>query len=166
VGGFQLLTTFSASSLNELRASEPYRNEHHVPDPIDGPGPYIVITSIAQFNGTPLSAAGSRFGEKIPSVADNFTKIVGSHTFKTGFGWQQNNDNQTSAVYNQYTFPNIASYLAAKNNTTGCTVSGITNPALCYSSFSTTQGNPGAAYKSNFYDFFAQDSWQLRPNLF
>ncbi|MGD1096535.1 MAG: TonB-dependent receptor, partial [Bryobacteraceae bacterium] len=85
--------------------------------------------------------------------------------FKTGFSWQQNNDNQTNAVYNQYTFPNVASYLAAKNDTTGCTVSGITNPGLCYSSFSTTQGNPGAAYKSNFYDFFVQDSWQLRPNL-
>jgi len=165
VGGFQLLTTFSSTALNELRASEPYRNEHHVPNPGDGPGPYLVITGIAQFNGTPLSAAGSRFGEKIPSLNDNFTKIVGKHTIKAGFGWQQNNDNQTSAVYNQYTFPNVASYLAAKNNTTGCTVSGISNPLLCYSSFSTTQGYPGAAYKSNFYDFFVQDSWQLRPNL-
>jgi hypothetical protein len=165
VGGFQLLTTFSPTALNELRGSEPYRNEHHVPDPIDGPGPYIVITGIAQFNGTPLSAAGSRFAEKIPSLADNFTKIMGSHTFKTGFSWQQNNDNQTSAVYNQYTFPNVASYLAAKNDSTGCTISGNTNPELCYSSFSTTQGNPGAAYKSNFYDFFVQDSWQIRSNL-
>lgn len=165
IGGFQLLTTFSPTALNELRASEPYRNEHHVPDPIDGPGPYIVISGIAQFNGTPLSAAGSRFAEKIPSLNDNFTKIMGKHTFKAGFGWQQNNDNQTSAVFNQYTFPNVASYLAAKNNTTGCTVSGVANPTLCYSSFSTTEGNPGAAYKSNFYDFFVQDSWQLRPNL-
>jgi hypothetical protein len=165
VGGFQLLTTFSPTALNELRGSEPYRNEHHVPDPIDGPGPYIVITGIAQFNGTPLSAAGSRFAEKIPSLADNFTKIMGKHTFKTGFSWQQNNDNQTSAVFNQYTFPNVASYLAAKNNTSGCTVSGISNPLLCYSSFSTTQGNPGAAYISNWYDFFVQDSWQIRPNL-
>jgi hypothetical protein len=165
VGGFQLLTTFSATALNELRGSEPYRNEHHVPDPIDGPGPYIVITGIAQFNGTPLSAAGSRFAEKIPSLADNFTKIIGKHTFKTGFSWQQNNDNQTSAVYNQYTFPNVASYLAAKNDSSGCTVSGVSNPLLCYSSFSTTQGNPGAAYKSNWYDFFVQDSWQIRPNL-
>ncbi len=165
VGGLQLLTTFSPTALNELRVSEPYRNEHHVPDPIDGPGPVIVISGIAEFNGTPLSAAGSRFAEKIPSVNDNFTKIVGAHTLKAGFGWQQNNDNQTSAVYNQYTFPNIASYLAAKNDTTGCAISGITNPLLCYSSFSTTQGNPGAAYKSNFYEFFAQDSWQMRPNL-
>jgi len=165
VGGFQLLTTFSPTALNELRASEPYRNEHHVPDPIDGPGPVISISGVALFNGTPLSAAGTRFAEKIPSLADNFTKVEGTHTIKAGFSWQQNNDNQTSAVYNEYVFPNIASYLAAKNDTTGCTISGITNPLLCYSSFSTTEGNPGMAYKSNFYDFFVQDSWQLRPNL-
>jgi Carboxypeptidase regulatory-like domain/TonB dependent receptor-like, beta-barrel len=164
IGGLQLLTTFSPTALNELRASEPYRNEHHVPNPLDGPGPVITINGIANFNGTLLSAAGTRFAEKIPSITDNFTKIIGSHTFKTGFGWQQNNDNQTSAVYNQYTFPTIASYLAAKNGTP-CPIAGISNPLLCYSTFTTVLGNPGAAYKSNFYDFFVQDSWQLRPNL-
>lgn len=164
IGGIQLLTTFSPTALNELRLSEPYRNEHHVPDPIDGPGPVITVTGIATFNGTPLSAAGSRFAEKIPSITDNFTKIVGAHTFKTGFGWQQNNDNQTSAVYNQYTFPSVSAYLSAKNGT-ACPISGVSNPFLCYSSFSTVLGNPGAAYKSNFYDFFVQDSWQVRPNL-
>lgn len=155
VGGFQLLTTFSPTALNELRGSEPYRNEHHAPDPLDGPGPYIVISGIAQFNGTPLSAAGTIFAEKIPSLNDNFTKIAGKHTVKAGFGWQQNNDNQSSAVFSQYTFSSVANYLLAK--------SGV-NP-LSYSSFSTVLGVPGAAYKSNFYDFFLQDSWQLRPNL-
>ncbi len=164
IGGFQLLTTFSATTLNELRASEPYRNEHHVPDPVDGPGPYIVITGIAQFNGTPLSAAGTIFAEKIPSINDNFTKIMGTHTIKTGFGWQQNNDNQLSAVYSQYTFPTVASYLAAKNGT-ACSISGVSTPGLCYSSFTTILGVPGAHYKSNYYDGFLQDSWQLRPNL-
>src|SRR5262249_20908288 len=127
-------------------------------------GPVITITGIATFNGAPLGADGSRFAEKIPSANDNFTKIWGSHTFKTGFGWQQNNDNQESAVSSTYTFPSVASYLAAKNNT-GCPISGIAAPGLCYTSFSTVLGVPGAAYKSNFYDFFAQDSWQVRPNL-
>lgn len=164
IGGFQFLTTFSPTALNELRASEPYRNEHHVPSPIDGPGPVIVITGIATFNGTPLSAAGTRFAEKLPSLNDNFTKIWGPHTFKAGFGWQENNDNQTSAVYNEYTFPSIAAYEAALNGTT-CPLSGITTPGLCYSSYSTTTGYPGASYKSNFYNAFAQDSWQIRPNL-
>lgn len=153
IGGFQLLSTFSATVLNELRASEPYRNEHHVADPITGTGPEITITGIANFGGT--NAAGDRFGEKIPSFSDNLTKINGKHTLKGGFGWQLNNDNQIGDVFSQYTFPTIAAYLAAKNGT---------NP-LSYSTFQTVLGVPGASYKSYFYDFYVQDSWQIRPNL-
>jgi len=153
IGGFQLLTSFSPTALNELRASEPYRNEHHVDDPLTGPGPAITITSIATFNGT--TSAETRFAEKIPSLNDNFTKIQGTHTIKAGFGFQQNNDNQLSAVYSQYTFSNIANYLAA--------VSGA-NP-YAYTQFTTILGVPGASYKSNFYDAFVQDSWQARQNL-
>ena len=153
IGGFQLLTTFSPTALNELRASEPYRNEHHVDDPLTGPGPAITITGIATFNGT--TSAESRFAEKIPSVNDNFTKISGTHTIKTGFGFQQNNDNQLSAVYSQYTFSSIANYLAAESGAS----------PYSYSSFATILGVPGDSYKSNFYDLFVQDSWQARPGL-
>jgi Carboxypeptidase regulatory-like domain/TonB dependent receptor len=153
IGGFQLLTSFSPTALNELRASEPYRNEHHVDDPLTGPGPAITITGIATFNGT--TSAETRFAEKIPSLNDNFTKIQGSHTIKAGFGFQQNNDNQLSAVYSQYTFSSIANYLAALNGT---------NP-LAYTQFTTILGVPGDSYKSNFYDAFVQDSWQARKNL-
>ena len=153
IGGFQLLTTFSPTALNELRASEPYRNEHHVDDPLTGPGPAITITGIATFNGT--TSAESRFAEKIPSVNDNFTKISGTHTIKAGFGFQQNNDNQLSAVYSQYTFSSIANYLAAESGAS----------PYSYSSFATILGVPGDSYKSNFYDLFVQDSWQARPGL-
>jgi hypothetical protein len=153
IGGFQLLTTFSATALNELRASEPYRNEHHVADALTGPGPEIIITGVATFNGT--QSAGDRYGEKIPSVSDNFTKVLGTHTIKAGFGWQLNNDNQIGDVFSAYTFPSTAAYLAAKSGT---------NP-LSYSTFQTVLGTPGASYKSYFYDFYAQDTWQVRPSL-
>jgi hypothetical protein len=153
IGGFQLLTTFSPTALNELRASEPYRNEHHLADALTGPGPEIVISGVATFNGT--ASSGDRYGEKIPSVSDNFTKIVGAHTIKAGFGWQLNNDNQIGDTFSAYTFPTIAAYLSAKSGT---------NP-LSYSTFQTVLGTPGASYKSYFYDFYAQDTWQIRPNL-
>jgi hypothetical protein len=153
IGGFQWLSTISPTALNEFRASEPYRNEHHVADPITGTGPEITITGIASFGGT--TAAGDRFGEKIPSFNDNFTKIAGKHTIKGGFGWQLNNDNQIGDTYSLYTFSSIANYLAAKNGT---------NP-YAYNTFSTVEGTPGASYKSYFYDFYLQDSWQIRPNL-
>ena len=153
IGGFQLLTSFSPTALNELRASEPYRNEHHIPDPLTGPGPAITITGVATFNGT--TSAETRFAEKIPSLNDNFTKIMGTHTIKAGFGFQQNNDNQLSAVYSQYTFSSVANYLLASSGA---------NP-FAYSQFTTILGVPGASYKSNFYDLFVQDSWQARQNL-
>jgi len=153
IGGFQWLSTISPTALNEFRASEPYRNEHHVADPITGTGSEISITGIANFGGT--TAAGDRFAEKIPSFNDNFTKVSGSHTFKGGVGWQENNDNQEGDVYTEYTFSSIANYLAAK--------SGV-NP-YAYTQFLTVLGAPGYSYKSYFYDFYVQDSWQIRPNL-
>ena len=153
IGGFQWLTTISPTALNEFRASEPYRNEHHLLDPITGTGAEISISGIANFGGT--TAAGDRFGEKIPSFNDNFTKVSGKHTLKAGFGWQLNNDNQIGDTYSQYTFSSIANYLAAKNGTN----------LFAYTQFATVEGVPGASYKSYFYDFYLQDSWQLRPNL-
>ena len=159
IGGLQWLTTFSPTALNELRASEPYRNEAHAAGPLTGPGPEICIAAcnssagLATFNGT--QSAGDRFAEKIPSVSDNFTKIRGAHTYKMGFGWQENNDNQVTDTYSFYNFPTVAAYLAAQSGA---------NP-FGYTQFGTVLGAPGVPYKSYFYDFYVQDSWQLRPNL-
>ncbi|MBV9743235.1 MAG: TonB-dependent receptor [Acidobacteriia bacterium] len=153
IGGLQLLTTFSPTTLNEFRASEPYRNEHHVSDPLTGAGPEIIISGVATFNGTQNN--GDRFAEKIPSFSDSITKISGRHTFKGGFGFQENNDNQVGDIYSSYTFSSVANYLSAKSGA---------NP-YAYTQFATVLGVPGAAYKSYFYDFFVQDSWRARPNF-
>ncbi len=100
--GAQLITTFTPNLLNEFRGSWPYRNQHHVPDALTGPGPMITITGIANFGGT--NAAGDKFQEKIPSFSDNLTYIKGAHTFKFGVGFQKNLDTQLNDVYVQYTF--------------------------------------------------------------
>jgi hypothetical protein len=163
IGGIQWLTSFSPTALNELRASDPYRNEAHVPNPIDGPGPRITITGVATFNGYGPGFPADHFAEKIPSFSDNFTLIRGTHTYKMGFGWQQNNDNQLNPpTFNTYTFANVANYLAAKGGT-ACPTGNAS--AFCYSSYQTNVGLAGASYKSYFYDWYVQDSWQLRPNL-
>jgi hypothetical protein len=153
IAGFQLLSTFTPNLLNELRASDPYRNEAHLADPITNTGVQIVISGIATFNGS--SAIGDHFAEKIPSVSDNLTWIRGGHTLKGGYGFQAINDNQVGNVYSRYTFPDIASYLAAKSGA----------KPLGYSTYATVLGVPGTHYKSLFQDFFIQDSWKLRPNL-
>ncbi len=153
VGGAQLLSTFSPNVLNELRFSDPYRNEVHVADPLTGKGSMVYVTGVAYFGGS--NAVGDVFAEKIPSLSDNLTFIKGSHTIKVGGGFESILDNQLSDTYSMYTFPTVASYLAAE--------SGM-NP-FAYSTFQTSVGTVGAGYHSLFWNGFAQDSWQARSNL-
>ena len=153
VAGAQLLSTFSPNVLNELRFGWPYRNEQHIANPLTGSGAEITISGIANFGGS--TAVGDRFQEKIPNLNDNFTVIKGAHTFKAGFGFQQNLDTQVSDIYTQYVFPTIPAYLSA--------VSGV-NP-FAYSTFNASVGQPGAWYHSFYWNLFAQDSWQVNPKL-
>jgi len=155
IAGLQLLSTFSPTMLNELRASWPYRNEAHVASPGDGPGPTVTVTGIATFNGYGPGFKGDRFAEKIPSFSDGFTMIRRAHTIKVGIGWQENNDNQVGPVTNRYTFSSIANYQAAQSGA---------NP-FAYSTYATVLGVPGVAYKSQFLNWYAQDSWQVLPKL-
>ena len=157
IGGIQWLATISPTALNELRMSWPYRNEQHAASPGDGPGPRIVVSGVANFNGYGPGFPGDHFAEKIPSLSDNFTWIKGRHTLKTGVSWQENNDNQLSSIanFNTYTFANISAYLAAKSGAS----------PFGYSTYQTNVGLPGTSYKSYFYGFFVQDTWQIRPNL-
>ncbi|MGA2269688.1 MAG: carboxypeptidase regulatory-like domain-containing protein [Bryobacteraceae bacterium] len=150
--GAQVLSTFSPTVLNELRFGWPYRNEHHFADPLTGAGPQINISGVATFNGS--TGVGDRLQEKIPNLNDSVTVIRGAHTLKAGFGFQQNQDTQTLDVYSQYNFSSVAQYLAAKAG----------NPSS-YNTYATVIGLPGAWYHSFFWNWFAQDSFQVRPNL-
>lgn len=153
IGGAQLLSAFSPNLLNELRLSEPYRNERHIANPLTGTGPEITITGKASFGGS--NAVGDVFDEKIPSLSDNVTFIRGTHTFKAGGSFEHILDNQLSDTYTQYTFPSIPAYLSA--------LSGATPRS--YTSFSASLGLVGAGYHSVFWDVFGQDTWQARSNL-
>lgn len=113
----------------------------------------ITITGLANFGGS--NGVGDRFQEKIPSFNDNVTWIKGAHSLKFGVGFQKNLDTQLADVYTQYTFASIAQYQSALNGTT---------PRV-YSSLTASIGQPGAAYHSVFFNFFAQDTWQFRKNL-
>src|SRR5712692_1361394 len=154
VGGLQWVTTISPQLLNEFRFSYPYRNEKHIAGSLTGSGPAVSIPGIAtNFNGS--ISVGDVFAEKIPSWNDNVTYIRGPHTFKAGFGYSRIIDVQEGDSFTQYVFPTIAAYQAA--------VSGA-NPKS-YTTVNAVIGDTRAAYISNFFNFFAQDSWQVRPSL-
>ena len=151
--GMQLVSTISSNLLNEFRFSGPYRQNTHFPGAHTGAGPVVLITGVAAFNGT--NAAGDRFAEKIPNANENLTWIRGRHTFKAGFSISDIVDLQRFVSFNQYTFPSIAAYQAAKSGA---------NP-YAYTTFSTQSDPAGLHYRSLFWGFYAQDSWQLTPNL-
>src|SRR5262249_52175297 len=75
---------------------------------------------------------------------------------------------QVNPFTNTYTFPSVDAYLAAKNGTKCPTINSATGQPFpsgsCYSTYATQSGG-GAAYKSYFYGFYVQDSWQIRPDL-
>jgi len=153
VFGAQLLSSFSSTILNELRFGWPYRNEHHVASALTGPGPQITISGIATFNGS--SSVGDRYQEKIPNLNESLTLLRNRHTIKLGGGFQQMQDTQTADIFSRYTFASIAAYLQAKSGAA----------PLGYTNYTSVIGLPGAWYHSLFWNWFAQDSFQVRPNL-
>ena len=125
-----------------------------------GKGPAVTITSPAIGFGGPWAAtgqgnAGFDFKQDIFQIIDNFAYVRGAHNYKFGFDWQQIGDSRTFAPQWVYTFPTLASYLAAKS---GVAPNG-------YSSMSQITGNLGFEMSTNLYSAFVQDDWQVASNV-
>jgi len=151
--GTQWISSISPNLLNEFRMSWPYRQNTHFPGALTGPGPVILVSGVAAFNGT--NAAGDRFAEKIPNANENLTWIRGRHSFKGGFSLSDIIDLQRFVSFNQYTFPSVAAYQSAKSGA----------DPYAYTTFSTQSDPSGLHYRSLFWGFYLQDSWQATPNL-
>jgi len=153
VGAVQLISTISPTVVNEFRFAFPKRFQRQVPFEGTGPQPVITVSGVANFGSS--NQVGVVFTEKTPQWSDNLSYNRGTHTYKFGVDIRYILDNQTQPQFAQYTFPNIAAYLAAK---------GGSNPKS-YSTFQQTFGNPAVLYNSLFTGLFVQDNWKIRPNL-
>ncbi|MFN2453120.1 MAG: TonB-dependent receptor domain-containing protein [Pyrinomonadaceae bacterium] len=152
--GLQLISTLSPTALNELRYQYARRNSQNLPNANSGTGPSILITGVASF-GSPEDRNTILPLETSNQLLDNVTITRGQHTMKFGAGFNVIGDTRRSGVFARYTFPSIASYVAARNGT---------NP-LGYTNFRETIGDPNIKYKSVFYQLFAQDDWKVTPRL-
>ncbi len=153
VGAVQLVSIINDHIVNELRGQVAYRGQHNDTFAGSGTGPALVVSGIANFGGP--TQAGFVYEETTPELADNFSYLRGSHSFKFGVSTHAIRDTQVQSTFAQYTFPSIAAYLAAVN---GSAKTG-------YSGFSQVVGNPSLNYNSLFTNFFAQDSWKPLRNL-
>jgi outer membrane receptor protein involved in Fe transport len=128
-------------------------------------------------------------------VKDNFSIVAGKHTFKVGGEWLHTNNNQIFRGFfeGRYIFDSVTGFLryaspAAPGGygpyTVGCSDgSYVTAPASCPAGSNPTGGpllffldtvdNNGIAtdaagasnINNNEFSVFAQDQWQVRPNL-
>jgi len=156
----QLVSSLGSNKLNEFRFQYAHRHQSSIANSDSGTGPAITITAPAISFGGPWSAtgqgnAGFDFQQDITEAVDNFTYLRAAHSYKFGFDWQHIYDTRTSAPQWVYTFPNVASYLAAKSGA---------NP-FGYSSLQQITGNLSFDMSTNVFSAFVQDDWQIASNV-
>jgi hypothetical protein len=156
----QLVSSLGSNKLNELRFQYAHRHQQSVADADSGTGPAVAISSPAISFGAPLGGtgqgnAGFDFKQNITQVIDNFTYIRASHSYKFGFDMQNIYDERTAAPQFSYTFPTVASYLAAKAGTT----------PRGYTTMSQITGDLSFNMSTNLFSTFVQDDWQIAPSV-
>jgi hypothetical protein len=152
-GAAQLVSILNPQAVNELRIQIPFRSQQQNRFSATGSGPAITIPGVANF-GNSLDV-GFTYEEMTPEFSDALSYNLGKHSFKGGGDVRAIRDTQVQATSANYTFPSIATYLAAKN---GTNLKG-------YSTFAQTLGNPSINYNSLFTSVFAQDNYKPRPNV-
>lgn len=151
----QLASIFSANVLNEFRYQRANRRSEFLPTGSTPSNvPSVTITNVASFG--PATNVGTISPiQTMNQVQNNLTWTLGDHSMKFGGGFNKIYDFRRNDISAVYTFPTLASYLAARNGTnrTG------------YTTFTQTLGDPEITYNSVFYNFFAQDDWKATRRL-
>ncbi|MBI3401132.1 MAG: TonB-dependent receptor [Acidobacteria bacterium] len=156
----QLVSTFGASRLNELRFQYAHRHQSSNANSDSGTGPAISVASPSiafggPWAGTGQGNAGFDFKQNITQLIDNFTYIRAAHSYKFGFDWQHIYDDRTNAPQFSYTFPTVAVYLAAKAGTA----------PRGYTTMSQITGDPTFNMTTNTFSGFVQDDWAIAPKV-
>ena len=155
----QLVSTFGASTLNELRVQYARRHQFRTASATAGDGPAITVSGAAEFGGPRAggtTAVGFDFNQGIWQIIDNITRVRGAHSYKAGIDAQFIADDRVRGERFEYTFASIDSYLAAR--------AAGTNP-FGYSIFRQDFGDLLVSYDSAFYGFFVQDDWQISDRM-
>lgn len=112
-GAAQLVSVFSPNAVIELRFQTPIRTQSQNRFEATGSGPSIVIPGVANFGNS--IDVGFRYEELSPEVTENFSHNRGQHALKVGGSIRLIRDTQVQATAANYTFPNVAAYLAARD---------------------------------------------------
>ena len=155
----QLASIFSSNLINEFRYQRAHRKSNFLGTTFTPTGvPSVTITNVASFG--PATNLGTISPiETMNQFQDNVTYTRGDHSMKFGAGLNHIYDYRRNDISALYTFPNLASYLAAR--ATGATDA----QRRGYTTFAQTLGDPVIDYNSTFYNAFAQDDWKATRRL-
>ena len=178
-GQIQLLTTINPTTVNEVllgysaysslgTAYPNYvtRGQYGISIPLVISGNVNVGDVVPSMSVTPvysLSIGGAPNGAGKPSFhyRDNFTKVKGHHTLKFGAYLE----NGGTHLYNRAATNGSFSFNAATTNTL-TTGNGLADMLLGNADgYGETSVAPYDSYLYRNYEFYAQDSWKVRPNL-
>jgi Carboxypeptidase regulatory-like domain/TonB dependent receptor-like, beta-barrel len=154
----QLVSSIGSSKLNELRVQYARRHQFRTLADSAVDGPAITVSGVANFGGPRIgdtNSVGFDFNQGIWQVIDNLTWLRGKHSFKAGIDAQFIADDRVKGERFLYTFPTSAAYLAARS---GAAPRG-------YTTLQQDFGQLDVSYSSGFYGMFAQDDWQLTPQM-
>jgi hypothetical protein len=154
----QWTSILSPETVNELRLGSLER-EFFRP-PVSGTlGPTISISGVATL-GTD-SSADQYYLEHQFDFIDGLSHRVGQHQFKFGFDIATIHVISQDRLTETFTFSNLTNYLNTVNHVIN-PASGTTN---WYTQVVQAFGNNTADHRTNFYNFYAQDTFQLTPQL-
>ena len=132
----------------------------------------IPTTEIQNFTTLDGGPYPSHSGGMVTSIADNLTKVVGSHTLKFGGLWMYSGENNFDQIDVSSTTPGATNnqngqfiFTTLHNNqpTTGAAVA---NTALgLFDSYGEIGQKSYTLFRANAGEFFAQDNWRATPHL-
>jgi hypothetical protein len=138
------------------------------PKEINDKIPTIAIANFGLIDGGPYPAQSAG---PIYNIANNFTKIAGNHQFKFGVLWERSGQNDFDQI-------NVTGVPGGTNNQNGrfefndlrggAPTSGlaIANAALgLFSTYAEIGPRSYTPYRSQMFEYFAQDSWRVTNKL-
>lgn len=156
---FQWTSILSPATVNEFRFGSLQR-EFFRP-PVSGQlVPVVAISGVANLGSDP--SANQYYLEHQLDFIDALSRTWGRHQFKFGADIATIYVTSQDRLLQQFSFPNLTAYLN--------TVNRVLNPATgqpfnAYSQLTQDFGVNNAYHRTNSYNFYAQDTFQLTPKL-
>ena len=131
--------------------------------------PTIEIQDFTTLDGGPYP---SHSGGVVTTIADNLTRVMGSHTLNVGGLWMYSGENDFDQIDVSSTTPGATNnqngqfIFTGLHNNQPSTGSAVANAALgLFDSYGEIGQKSYTLFRANAAEFFAQDNWHANPHM-